>query len=66
MSEIGKQYSEKRDLTNQQFGKLIAIKPTEKRINKSVVWECKCDCGKAHYASVSNLVNGYVTRCSDC
>lgn len=66
MSEIGKQYSEKRDLTNQQFGKLIAIKPTEKRINKSVVWECKCDCGKTHYASVSNLVNGYVTRCSNC
>ena len=33
------------DLTNQKFGKLTAIKPTEKRLNGQVVWLCQCECG---------------------
>ena len=34
-----------KDLTNQHFGRLRAIRPTEERKNKSVVWECECECG---------------------
>lgn len=32
----------KRDITNQKFGYLVAIEPTDKRRYKSVVWKCKC------------------------
>ena len=34
-----------RDLSGQKFGKLLAIKPLDKRKRKKVVWLCKCDCG---------------------
>jgi len=39
------------DLTGQRFGKLVAIEPTEKRVSKSVVWKCLCDCGNYHEVS---------------
>ena len=54
------------DITNQRFGKLVALEPTDKRQNKSVIWKCKCDCGNIHYASQHNLKNGDVTRCNNC
>lgn len=65
MAEIGKQ-TPSVNLTGQRFGKLTAIKPTDKRQNKSIVWICKCDCGNLHLASVNNLKGGYVSRCSHC
>lgn len=34
------------DLTNQHFGNLIALYPTEKRSGSHVMWHCKCLCGK--------------------
>lgn len=34
------------DLTGQRFGRLTAIRPTEKRLRGNVVWECRCDCGE--------------------
>ena len=34
-----------------RFGKLVAVRPTDKRKSGSVVWECKCDCGKTAYYS---------------
>ena len=66
MSEIGLQNSQILNLTNQRFGKLIALAPTEQRQGKSVIWKCICDCGQIHYASSKNLKNGDVTRCSNC
>ena len=66
MSELGLQNSQALDLTNQHFGKLIALEPTEKRQNKSIIWKCICDCGQIHYASANNLKSGNVTRCSNC
>ena len=47
-----------KDLTNQRFGKLVAIAPTEKRVNGSVVWECKCDCGNTAFISAHGLNAG--------
>ena len=47
-----------KDLTNQHFGRLRAIRPTEERKNKSVVWECECECGnicKVCAASLTSL-----------
>jgi len=35
------------DKTNQEFGNLKALFPTEKRAGSSVVWRCVCKCGNS-------------------
>ena len=35
-----------KDITNQRFGLLTAIEPTEKRQGSDVVWRFRCDCGR--------------------
>jgi len=52
-----------KDLRRQRFGHLIAIKPTEKRINRRIVWECRCDCGKKTFVSSSLLISGSTRSC---
>lgn len=52
-----------RDLTNQRFGKLIAIAPTSKRLNGQVIWKCQCDCGNEVYIRSYNLVSGSSQSC---
>ena len=52
------------DLTNQRYGRLVAEYPTEKRSSKgSVIWHCRCDCGKEVEASQDNLVFGNSRSC---
>ena len=51
------------DLTNQRFGRLIAIQPTKERRNNSIIWKCQCDCGKICYTSASNLRTGGTKSC---
>lgn len=52
-----------RDISGQIFGELVALEPTEERKNGSVVWKCKCSCGKIHYVSVHDLVNNRIFSC---
>lgn len=52
-----------KDLTGQRFGKLVAIKPTDKRAGKKIVWELKCDCGNITYVDTGNLGNGGTRSC---
>lgn len=59
--QVGKNCA--KDLRGQTFGELIALMPTEKRNNNSVVWECKCSCGKIHYVSAHDLINHRVESC---
>ena len=51
------------DLTNQRFGKLVAIEPTEQRKNAYTVWLCRCDCGNEVLVPSRALRNGYRTHC---
>lgn len=52
------------DLTGRRFGKLIALAPTDKRMDEgSVVWLCQCDCGKQTEVSARKLTRGTVTNC---
>jgi hypothetical protein len=51
------------DITGQRFGKLTAIKPTDKRERGGVVWECKCDCGNITYVQAPNLRSGRNISC---
>lgn len=52
-----------KDLTGQRFGKLTAIRLTEERQAKCVVWECQCDCGNTTYVRSGNLTNGNTQSC---
>ena len=53
----------RRDLTNQRFGKLIALYPTDKRVDNKVVWHCKCDCGNECKIASTGLTSGRTSSC---
>lgn len=61
IAQIGR--NAKKDITNQRFGLLIALYPTDQRKSRSIVWHCKCDCGKEYDVSGVLLRNGEVTSC---
>lgn len=53
-----------KNLQNQRFGRLIALKPTKNRDgNNCVIWECLCDCGNITYIPSRNLRNGKTKSC---
>lgn len=35
----------RKNLIGQRFGKLVAIRPTDRKVGTNIVWEMKCDCG---------------------
>lgn len=51
------------DITGQKFGRLTALKPTDKRINNSIVWIFQCDCGNIKEIPVYYVVNNGVQSC---
>lgn len=55
------------DLSNQRFGKLIAIRKVQPHITKGgryvTMWECQCDCGKVVSVSSQKLRKGHTTSC---
>ena len=51
------------DISNQRFGRLVAIKPTAERKYESAVWECRCDCGNVAFVASSLLRRGKTTSC---
>lgn len=53
-----------KDLTGQKFGLLTVVRKTDKRKNRRVVWECKCDCGTENvYVSSQDLTAGDTVSC---
>ena len=53
----------KKDLTGQKFGRLTALKPTEKRKRGVVVWQCQCDCGNLIQTTTTDLTCGRKRSC---
>jgi hypothetical protein len=51
------------DLIGNVFGRLTVVKKTDERVSGRIVWECRCECGKLHYATTSNLKRGTVKSC---
>lgn len=52
------------DLTGQQFGRLTALYPTEKRSSKkSVYWHCRCSCGQEVDVTEGGLKDGSYKSC---
>ena len=66
MSKYNKEHSSAIDIAGQKYGLLTPIKPTEKRLSSSIVWECLCDCGKITYVSVDNLRGKHPVRSCGC
>lgn len=54
------------NLINQTFGKLTVIKETSERRNKSVVWECQCECGNIVKYSTKELRSDGIIQCPKC
>lgn len=53
-----------KDITNQRFGKLIALYPTERRSSSGIIyWHCKCDCGNQIDTRITSLLNGDTISC---
>lgn len=56
-----------KDITNQRFGRLVAIKPTPNRdAQGSIIWECQCDCGNLTQVSTHALTGGNTASCGRC
>lgn len=53
-----------KDITNQRFGHLVALYPTNKKaINGCIIWHCICDCGKEIDVPLGNLARGHTRSC---
>lgn len=57
-------YSFKKDeFIGKKIGKLTVIKSTGEKIGRSLVYECKCECGNLKYGSRNSLRNTYSCGC---
>lgn len=54
--------SKMNDLTNQRFGKLVAIEPRGRK-NKRIAWFCQCDCGNETIVASDKLRSGHTQSC---
>lgn len=52
-----------KDLTNQRFGRQVAIRPCGKNKYGNCLWLCRCDCGKEHVVASGKLVQGKSRSC---
>ena len=51
------------DLTEQRFGRLIAMRPVGKTAGGEYIWGCICDCGNKHEVRGSSLRIGKTKSC---
>lgn len=51
------------DWSNKRIGKLLVLYPTDKRIDRRVVWHCICDCGNECDVSSNHLRRGCTNSC---
>jgi len=52
-----------KDISGKKFNKLTAIEFTNSRIGGSVVWICKCDCGKTCKVPLNRIINNNTKSC---
>jgi hypothetical protein len=53
-----------KNITGQRFGRLVAVKPTNKRTRqRKIVWLCRCDCGNMKKVRVDSLTRGRTKSC---
>ncbi len=52
-----------KNLKGMRSGRLIAIRPTDKRLNNQIVWQCRCDCGNEAFIRGSSLTSKDIKSC---
>lgn len=52
-----------KDITEQRFGRLIALGPVARSASKKVMWRCTCDCGNITVVSAQDLRKGATRSC---
>ena len=52
-----------KDITGQRFGRLVALRPTNKKSSGGRVWEFQCDCGNIYEVAISAVTSGNTTSC---
>ena len=62
-TSCGCHWRQGKDITNQRFGKLIALYPTKKRDFSNIIWHCKCDCGNECDISINKLITNNTKSC---
>ena len=56
--------TKRRDWVGQRVGRLVVVKPTNKRDSCGLVlWECRCDCGNTKLVSTAALRRGSTRSC---
>lgn len=53
----------KRDISGNRYGNLVAVRCTDERKNGAVAWECKCDCGNKITVRLDHLTLGRTISC---
>jgi hypothetical protein len=56
-------FSNKKDYSNQKYGRVTLISPTNKRYDRRVVWEAKCDCGVMFQIDAKRVTSGNTSSC---
>jgi len=51
------------DITGQKFNRLTALRPTEKRYQRQIIWLFRCDCGELKESTVYLARSGEVKSC---
>ena len=51
------------DLTNKQYGQLIALFPILRPDKTKKEWLCLCSCGNIKIVNAANLVNNHIYSC---
>ena len=55
--------SNKRDISEQRFGRLLAIEIQGQDSTGKTTWRCLCDCGSETVATLLNITNGTTKSC---
>lgn len=53
----------RKDITNQRFGRLVALYPTEERQGGKIIWLCRCDCSNEVKVPIDRLTGKNTQSC---
>jgi hypothetical protein len=52
-----------KDITDQRFGRLVALMPVGRNADRKVLWQCRCDCGNESIVAGKRLRSGNTRSC---